>query len=165
VTSQSGNLVAVRSISIAGRLGAAGAAAAADGPLSFGDVVGAGILIYTTVQAVEAAREHHRGRRSPQAYRGMKVGPTGQPLIGDGARSLGIRPGVDIPVRDGIVSTGVHGMSVTIGSPFALPSHRRTPEIGGEGNPVWSIDPRALPPTLLLRPDPRELGHFRVSRF
>ncbi len=36
----------------------------------------------------------------PLLFRGMKESATGQPEVGEDARSLGIRPGIDVPASD-----------------------------------------------------------------
>ncbi len=72
-------------------------------------------------------------------YRAMRE-QNGMPEIGPSARSLGVRPNVDIPVENGMVKPGTGGMSVAPYSPLNLPRHRRPPEYGGIGkDPVWEI--------------------------
>ncbi|MEO8391661.1 MAG: hypothetical protein ABI700_01590 [Chloroflexota bacterium] len=74
-------------------------------------------------------------------FRSMTQAPDGLPVTGDTARSLGARPGTDIPVQAGMVSPNTEGMSVSPGSPFNLPAFRRPPEFGGTGkDPVWCND-------------------------
>ena len=99
-------------------------------------------------------------------FRGMKKGSRGRPEIGPGARTLGVRPGIDVvasspgdPVRP-----GQGGLSVSPDSPMNLPSHRRPPEYQGVGrDPVWSIDTSELGPDLSYRPDPDKEGHGFVE--
>jgi 1-acyl-sn-glycerol-3-phosphate acyltransferase len=96
--------------------------------------------------------------------RGMKEGPDGKPEVGPTARTLGARPGTDIPVSDGKVYPGTGGMSVAP-SPSDLPAHRRPPEHGGTGkDPVWSIDANDLGPDLQHRPDAPGHGTVQPSR-
>lgn len=71
----------------------------------------------------------------------MKAASDGHPAPGRTARTLGVRPGIDIPVGiDGLVLGGEGGMSVAPDSPGNLPAHRRPPEHGGTGkDPIWEI--------------------------
>jgi RHS repeat-associated protein len=88
-------------------------------------------------------------------YRGMKSDGKGVPELGASKRTLGAMPDVDIPVVSGYVSPGTGGLSVSPGSPYNLPSHRRPPEFGGTGkDPVWGIRPCDLGLDLSYRPDP-----------
>jgi RHS repeat-associated protein len=88
-------------------------------------------------------------------YRGMKSNGQGGPELGASKRTLGAIPDVDIPVVSGYVSPGTGGLSVSPGSPYNLPSHRRPPEFGGTGkDPVWGIRPRDLGLDLSYGPDP-----------
>jgi hypothetical protein len=49
-------------------------------------------------------------------------------MVGDTARHLGVRPGVDIRILyNGSVSPGQEGMSVSPSPPQNLPSHRLPP--------------------------------------
>ena len=87
-------------------------------------------------------------------YRAMRMGPGRKPLIGPTARTLGARPGTDVIVIDGKVNFGGGGISVVIGSPVALPMHRRPIAWGGTGpDPAWKIDVRFLLPLLIYVPD------------
>lgn len=88
-------------------------------------------------------------------YRSMNDDGEGHPLCGPSARMLGVRIRGDVAVSiDGVVSPGTGGMSVAVGSPRSLPRHRRPPEHGGIGeDPVWQIDVRDLPDTLVYRAD------------
>jgi RHS repeat-associated protein len=92
-------------------------------------------------------------------YRGMK-NDGGVPEIGPSARTLGARPGTDIPVdSNGMVHPGSGGVSVSPHSPTNLPQHRRPPEFGGTGrDPVWRIGSANLPEGLTYRPDPHNPG-------
>jgi RHS repeat-associated protein len=86
----------------------------------------------------------------------------GVPEVGPSARTLGARPGTDIPVDSaGMVHPNTGGVSVSPGSPTNLPEFRRPPEFGGTGkDPVWTINERDLPDGLSYRPDPANpTGH------
>jgi len=89
-------------------------------------------------------------------YRSMKTAGDGRPEAGHTARTLGVRPGTDIPVGvDGVVLGGEGGMSVAPDSPGNLPAHRRPPEHGGTGkDPIWELDIADLGDELLYREDP-----------
>ena len=94
-------------------------------------------------------------------FRSMRDGG-GAPEVGPGARTLGARPGTDIPVDSaGMVHPSTGGVSVSPGSPTNLPEFRRPPEFGGTGkDPVWTINERDLPDGLTYRPDPANpTGH------
>ena len=90
----------------------------------------------------------------------MKAGGDGRPETGRTARTLGIRPAVDIPVDDsGAVSPGQGGVSVAPDSPAGLPAHRRPPNLGGTGkDPVWELDLIDLGGSLAYREDPAQPG-------
>jgi RHS repeat-associated protein len=97
-------------------------------------------------------------------YRGMT--PEGsQPQVGETARTLGVRPGVDIPVdANGRVHPNTGGMSV---SPAIedLPSHRRPPEHGGTGkDPVWKLNTSNLGDDLAHVPDKPGHGTIQPSK-
>jgi len=95
-------------------------------------------------------------------YRSMKLGSDGLPELGESARTLGARPGTDIPLdENGVVVPGTGGASITPGDPMQLPSHRRPSDHGGTGrDPVFSLDPANLPDGLQFRPDPNNpTGH------
>ena len=89
-------------------------------------------------------------------YRSVKSAGDGRPEAGRTARTLGVRPGVDIPVGvDGVVRGGEGGMSVAPDWPGNLPAHRRGPERGGTGkDPIWELDVAALGEELRYREDP-----------
>jgi hypothetical protein len=90
----------------------------------------------------------------------MRKGRDEKPEVGRSARTLGVRPGVDILVEpDGTVTGGTGGMSVAPDAPANLPSHRRPPEHGGTGkDPVWEIDTAELEEALDYRADPLQPG-------
>jgi hypothetical protein len=91
-----------------------------------------------------------------RVYRSMKTASDGYPEQGRTARTLGVRPGVDIPVGvDGLVVGRAGGMSVAPNSPGHLPEHRRPPDRGGTGkDPVWELDVADLGHPLVYREDP-----------
>jgi len=94
-------------------------------------------------------------------YRGMREGEELLPQIGETARTLGVRPDIDIPISNGQVFPNSGGVSVSPNSPSNLPPHRRPSELGGTGkDPVWCINTCDLSPDLQYRPDPHNpTGH------
>ena len=87
-------------------------------------------------------------------YRAMKAAGDALPVIEATARGLGARPGVDIPLADGMVAPATGGMSVTADDPSKLPRHRLPVKMGGEGrDPVFQLDRAQLPTTLVVRRD------------
>jgi hypothetical protein len=78
----------------------------------------------------------------------MKVGDDGYPEVGPTARTLGVRPGIDVLVDEaGQVQSGFGGVSVAPDSPAGLPAHRRPPGLGGTGkDPVDRVRTRRLNP-------------------
>jgi hypothetical protein len=93
-------------------------------------------------------------------YRSMKEARDRKPDVGRSARTLGVRPGIDILVEpDGTVVGGAGGMSVAPDSAANLPSHRRPPEHGGTGkDPVWEIGTADLGEALVYHEDPVQPG-------
>jgi hypothetical protein len=89
-------------------------------------------------------------------YRSMKIVSDGYPAPGPTARTLGVRPDIDIPVDvDGVVVGGEGGMSVAPDSADHLPEHRRPPSHGGTGkDQVWELDVADLGDSLVYREDP-----------
>jgi len=84
----------------------------------------------------------------------MEEGTDGRPKVGPTARTLGVRPGHDLPVVDGMVGPGTGGMSVAPDSPMNLPPHRRPPRFGGTGkDQVWGIDIESLDGDVQFRQD------------
>ena len=76
------------------------------------------------------------------------------PEVGASGRTLGARPGYDVPADT--VVPGPRGLSVSPGSPSVLPDGLRPRELGGMGkDPVWALDVRELPLGLKYVPDPR----------
>jgi len=86
----------------------------------------------------------------------MRAASDGYPEPGRSPRTLGVRPGIDIPVRaDGLAVGGEGGMSVAPDSPGNLPEHRRPSDQGGTGkDPVWVLDVVDLGDELVYRDDP-----------
>jgi hypothetical protein len=91
----------------------------------------------------------------PLLYRAMREDGEGHPEVGESARRLGARPGIDIPVDDEEeVEPFTGGMSVSPDSPDHLPAHRRPPSHGGTGlDPVWELASEDLVDGLVYRPD------------
>ena len=100
-------------------------------------------------------------------YRSMKPAQDGLPQTGPTARTLGSRPGTDIPSAGGLVRPGTGGMSVSPDDPMNLPKHRRPPQLDGTGkDPVYRMNTADLPPGLRYRPDPakpREHGFIEPA--
>jgi hypothetical protein len=98
-----------------------------------------------------------------QLFRAMKEDDSGSCLIGDGARMLGIRPGVDVTAKDAndLVYPGQGGLSISPDDPLNLPYFRRPQEFQGIGkDPVWLILDTDLPGfDLCHRPDPAKPTH------
>jgi hypothetical protein len=78
------------------------------------------------------------------------------PNTGASSRTLGARPGLDIPVAgDGSVEPETGGMSVSPAPPENLPVFRRPARYDGTGkDPVYEMETDALPFGLVYRPDP-----------
>jgi hypothetical protein len=95
----------------------------------------------------------------------MREDPGGGPLVGPTARTLGVRPGYDIPIVGGLVSPGTGGLSVAPDRPENLPEHRRSPQFGGTGkDPVWEIDVDFLGGDVVFRQDKPAHGLFEPAR-
>jgi hypothetical protein len=89
----------------------------------------------------------------------MRVAPDGRPEIGPTARTLGVRPKIDILVLNGIVKPLSGGLSVAPDTPDHLPDHRRPISRGGTGkDPIWSIDLDAIGSDLQFRQDRPDHG-------
>jgi len=102
----------------------------------------------------------------PNLFRGMKENANGYPKIGASARTLGVRPGSDLPALnpDDLVQPGQGGLSVSPDDPMNLPRHRRPPDFEGVGkDPVWGITDGDLGDDLAYRPDPTQSGHGFVE--
>jgi hypothetical protein len=104
-----------------------------------------------------------------QLFRGMKEDARSRPEIGAGARTLSVRPGIDVSAQnaDEMVGPGEEeGLSVTQDDPMNLPVHRRPPAFQGQGrDPVWGIDEADLGPDLRYHPEakPKRPGHGFVE--
>ena len=86
-------------------------------------------------------------------------------MVGPTARTLGVRPGDDIPVVAGRVSPGTGGMSVVPDNPMNLPDHRRPVPLGGTGkDPIWGIDRGSLGGDVVYRQDKPTHGLFEPAR-
>jgi hypothetical protein len=98
-------------------------------------------------------------------YRAMREDPAGGPLVGPTARTLGVRPNVDIPVVAGQVSPNMGGMSVAVDRPENLHPLRRPPAYGGSGkDPVWCIAIDLLGADLQFRQDSATHGLIEPAR-
>jgi hypothetical protein len=101
-----------------------------------------------------------------ELFRGMKEIANGMPETGASSRTLGVRPGFDVPATDSgdLVLSGQGGMSVGPDDPQTLPSFRRPPGLGGTSkDPVWRITVADLGTDLQYRPDPARAGHGFVE--
>jgi hypothetical protein len=95
----------------------------------------------------------------------MREDPAGGPDEGPTARTLGVRPGTDIPVNFGQVSPDTGGMSVAPDRPENLHRLRRPPKYGGTGkDPVWSIEVPLLGDELQFREDSTTHGTIEPAR-
>lgn len=98
-------------------------------------------------------------------YRAMREDPGGGPTVGPTARTLGVRPQVDIPVVAGQVLPNSGGLSVAPDDPRNLHPLRRPPAYGGAGkDPVWYIVVAALGGDLPFRQDSATHGLIEPAR-
>src|SRR6266545_1706182 len=74
-----------------------------------------------------------KGLKGRMVYRAMREDAAGGPAIGPTARTLGVRPAVDVPVSSGQVRPNTGGMSVAPDRPENLPFLRRPAAYGGAG--------------------------------
>lgn len=98
----------------------------------------------------------------PRLYRAMKEDPQGMPQLGASARTLGVRPGIDVPatMASDTVQSRQGGLSVSSDDPMNLPGYRRPSAFQGTGkDAVWAIDDADLGSNLSYRGDPRKAGH------
>jgi len=86
-------------------------------------------------------------------YRAMKTGPDSKPIIGETARTLGVRPRHDIPIDESChVQPGKGGMSAVANDPRDLPEHRKPKWLDGTGaDPIFELRPMFLPDSLSIR--------------
>jgi len=98
-------------------------------------------------------------------YRAMREDPFGGPVIGPSARTLGVRPHVDIVVVAGQVWPNMGGMSVAPDRPENLHPLRRPPKYGGSGkDPIWCIEATLLGNDLQFRRDSPTHGLIEPAR-
>ena len=98
-------------------------------------------------------------------YRAMREDPAGGPVVGPTARTLGVRPHVDIPVVVGQVQPNTGGMSVALGRPENLHPLRRPPRYGCSGkDPVWGLHTDQLGADLQFRQDSATHGLIEPAR-
>ena len=98
-------------------------------------------------------------------YRAMREDPAGGPMIGPSARTLGVRPNVDIPVSAGLVQPNTGGLSVAPDRPENLHPLRRPPAYGGSGkDPIWYIAVDLLGEDLRFRQDSITHGLIEPAR-
>lgn len=97
-------------------------------------------------------------------FRGM-IEEGARPKVGDSARMLGIRPGLDIPLGPGNrVAPQTGGMSVAPKTPMNLPVFRRPQILLGTGkDPVWGIHASMLGPQLRFHQDSPTHGVIEPS--
>ncbi len=95
----------------------------------------------------------------------MREDSAGGPVLGPTARTLGVRPQIDIPVVAGMVFPDTGGLSVAPDSPMNLHRLRRPPEYGGSGkDPVWVFFLIILDGDLQFRRDTPTHGLIEPSR-
>ena len=109
-------------------------------------------------ESLPVASRTNEDEDNAELFRSMKE-EAALPLIGDTARTLGVRPGAppdgDILIGlDGMVRPNSGGMSVAPRTPFNLPAIRRPRLLLGTGkDPVWGIHREVLGPELLVDQD------------
>jgi hypothetical protein len=98
-------------------------------------------------------------------YRAMREDPGGSPMVGPTARTLGVRPHVDIPVAAGQVRPYTGGMSVAPDRPENLHPLRCPAAYGGRGkDSVWYIRVDRLGADLQFRQDSPTHGLIEPAR-
>jgi hypothetical protein len=113
----------------------------------------------------EAAIASVTGGSGRMVYRAMREDQAGGPLIGPTARTLGVRPGVDIPVVSGRVRPNTGGMSVAPDRPENLHPLRRPAAYGGSGkDPLWALCLDDLGLNLVFRQDSAKHGLIEPAR-
>ncbi|HWE36791.1 MAG TPA: hypothetical protein VG406_09515 [Isosphaeraceae bacterium] len=89
----------------------------------------------------------------------------GKPEVGPTARTLGVRPNVDLPVFGGLVRSGTGGLSVAPDDAGNFPTHRLPPSLGGIGkDAVWSIAIDRIGGGLTFRQDKPKHGLIEPAR-
>jgi hypothetical protein len=113
------------------------------------------LIAIETIDMGEVSTSTSEGTNANRMIFRSMISDGGQPKVGNSARTLGIRPGLDIPIGPGnMVSPESGGMSVALDTPLNLPKHRLPAFFGGTGrDPVWETAPKLLGPQLTLRPD------------
>lgn len=101
----------------------------------------------------------------PVLFRTMQADADGLPRVGATFRTLGARPGRDLPVEpSGHVRPDTGGMSVTANDPKALPKPVRPRSLGGESrDTLFSVQSGDLPADVALRDDPPGGAHLLVE--
>ena len=115
----------------------------------------------------EVGEEGYSGGTAPSriVYRAMREDRAGGPTVGPTARTLGVRPNVDIPVIAGQVRPNTGGMSVAPDRPENLHPLRRPRAYGGSGkDPVWYISIDLLGGDLQFREDSARHGLIEPAR-
>lgn len=103
-------------------------------------------------------------------FRTMRADDDGKPMLGEGARYLGIRvppnETADVePDVEGNVHPGPHGLSVTPDDPRGLPRTLRPTALGGKAkDPLWELDDDDLPDGLVFNDDEPTHGFVGPSK-
>ena len=86
-------------------------------------------------------------------------------MTGPTARTLGVRPQVDIPATSGHVRPNTGGLSAAVDRPENLHPLRRPRAYGGFGkDPAWSLSLDQIGPNLQFRQDTPTHGLLEPSR-
>lgn len=98
-------------------------------------------------------------------FRGMRADANRRPQAGSSANMLGVRPGYDVKVRDGLVQPLTGGMSTMHRDPRKLPACLRPPSLKGSADfPLFSLVVSDLPDTLAARNDKGDHHLIEPSR-
>jgi RHS repeat-associated protein len=126
---------------------------------TIGATLAAHAILAVSVLPLGEVKTDNRDPDPELLYRSMTE-EGGGPKLGDTARTLGVRLGIDIaPGPNGFVMPGTGGMSVAPITPLNLPVHRRPRMLGGTGkDPVWGIHTSLLGPKLIFRQDSSSHG-------
>ncbi len=118
------------------------------------EVVATTAVVALSIVPLGEVQTDYRDFNPELMYRGMTEDGA-FPKVGDSARTLGVRLGVDItPGPGGFVMPGTGGMSVAPKTPMNLPPFRRPRVLlGTSKDPVWGICTGLLGPDLLFRQD------------